>query len=238
MAGIVTAQTGHPYSIIFPLDNGRNGLGSGGSSHPDVIGDPYASSGPRINADGNVRTGASNDAAFSNTFLGHIGDAGRNQFYGPHYTNADISLIKNMTLTERFKLQIRSEFFNVLNHPQFAQPGGGVGTSILGYSTSTLTRSDGTTSARQIQLALKLILGSQFDGGGDCFLRRRCALGPPRLPTVRASTRLPVASSDKIPCSPGAKRDPSLARDPRPPCPRVQYRDRNSLRFQREVRAG
>ena len=157
MAGIVTAQTGHPYSIIFPLDNGRNGLGSGGSSYPDVIGDPYASSGPRINADGNVRTGASNDAAFSNTFLGHIGDAGRNQFYGPHYTNADISLIKNMTLTERFKLQIRSEFFNVLNHPQFAQPGGGVGTSILGYSTSTLTRSDGTTSARQIQLALKLI---------------------------------------------------------------------------------
>jgi hypothetical protein len=62
-----------------------------------------------------------------------------------------------MTVTERFKVQIRSEFFNVLNHPLFAQPGRGVGTSTLGFSTSTFIRSDGTTSARQIQLALKLM---------------------------------------------------------------------------------
>jgi hypothetical protein len=103
-----------------------------------------------------VLTGASNNDAFSSTFLGHIGDAGRNQFYGPHYTNADISLMKNMTLTERFKVQIRSEFFNVLNHPQFAQPGHFAGQSTLGLSTGTLIRSDGTTSARQVQLAMKL----------------------------------------------------------------------------------
>jgi hypothetical protein len=62
-----------------------------------------------------------------------------------------------MSLGERFKIQLRSEFFNLLNHPQFAQPHRGIGTSILGYSTATLTRSDGTTSARQIQMALKLI---------------------------------------------------------------------------------
>ena len=157
LAGVVTAQTGHPYSIISAKDNGRNGMGTGGVSYPDVLGDPYATSGPRINADGNVRTGAANSAAFSQGFLGHIGDAGRNQFYGPHYTNADISLMKNMTLTERLKIQIRSEFFNLLNHPQFAQPHTLVGSSTLGYSTATLIRSDGTTSARQIQLALKLL---------------------------------------------------------------------------------
>lgn len=153
LSGIVSAQTGHPYSIYTPLDNGRNGTGS--FSYPDVIGNPFIG-GPRINADGNVLTGASNNDAFSSTFLGHIGDAGRNQFYGPHYTNADISLMKNMTLTERFKVQIRSEFFNVLNHPQFGQPGHFVGQSTLGLSTATLIRSDGTTSARQIQLAMKL----------------------------------------------------------------------------------
>jgi hypothetical protein len=155
LSGIVSAQTGHPYSIVTPLDNGRDGVGS--LSYPDVIGDPFTSSGPRINADGNVRTGASNNAAFSSTFLGHIGDAGRNQFYGPHYTNADLSLVKNVALGERFKLQLRSEFFNVLNHPQFQQPHRGVGTSTIGLSTATLIRSDGTTSARQIQLAMKLI---------------------------------------------------------------------------------
>ena len=155
LSGIVSTQTGHPYSIVTPLDNGRNGVAA--FSFPDVIGDPFASSGPRIDANGNVRTGASNNAAFSSTFLGHIGDAGRNQFYGPHYTNADLSLVKNVALTERFKLQLRSEFFNVFNHPQFAQPHRGVGTSTIGLSTATLIRSDGTTSSRQIQLAMKLI---------------------------------------------------------------------------------
>ena len=83
--------------------------------------------------------------------------SGRNQFYGPHYTNADLSLVKNIALTERFKLQLRSEFFNVFNHPQFAQAHRGVGTSTIGLSTATLIRSDGTTSSRQIQLAMKLI---------------------------------------------------------------------------------
>ena len=82
---------------------------------------------------------------------------GRNSFYCPHDTNADLSLIKNMSSGERFKIQLRSEFFNIFNHPQFQQPHRGIGTNILGYSTATLTRSDGTTSARQIQLALKLI---------------------------------------------------------------------------------
>ena len=154
MAGIISAQTGHPYSIYTPLDNGRNGVGS--FSYPDVIGNPFIG-GPSINADGNVLTGASNNAAFSSTFLGHIGDAGRNQFYGPHYTNADLSFVKNMALNERFKIQLRSEFFNILNHPQFQQPGHFVGQSTLGLSTATIIRSDGTTSARQIQLAMKLI---------------------------------------------------------------------------------
>ena len=150
----MSAQTGHPYSIFTPQDNGRTGVAS--FSWPDVIGEPFGNPGPRITADG-VRTGAANAAAFTTHFLGHVGDSGRNQFYGPHYTNADITLMKNVAFTEKVKLQIRSEFFNLFNHPQFGQPGSFIGESTLGLSTQTLTRSDGTTSARQIQLALKLI---------------------------------------------------------------------------------
>jgi hypothetical protein len=56
--------------------------------------------------------------------LGHIGDEGRNHFYGPHYTNADMSLSKTMTLTERFKIQLRSEFFNEPPSIRAAPPGG------------------------------------------------------------------------------------------------------------------
>jgi hypothetical protein len=46
----------------------------------------------------------------------------RNSLRGPGLTNLDIALAKTTALTERFKLQFRAEFFNVLNHPEFAQP--------------------------------------------------------------------------------------------------------------------
>ncbi|HWO36805.1 MAG TPA: hypothetical protein VNO32_49120, partial [Candidatus Acidoferrum sp.] len=156
ISGIISAQTGHPYTIFTSaFDNGRTGIAS--FSYPDVIGNPFQSSGPQIGASG-VRTGASNLAAFSNTFLGHVGDSGRNQFYGPHYTNADVVLMKNIHINERFRMQLRSEFFNLLNHPQFQQPGNLVEqTNTFGLSTQTITRPDATTSARQIQLALKML---------------------------------------------------------------------------------
>jgi hypothetical protein len=103
-----------------------------------------------------VKTGV-NLNAFSSTFLGHIGDSGRNQFYGPHDTDADAVLTKTVRVTDRFRMQIRSEFYNVLNHPQFRQPGNVIeNPGTFGLSTATLTRPDGTTSARQLQLALKL----------------------------------------------------------------------------------
>jgi hypothetical protein len=67
-------------------------------------------------------------------------------------------LMKNIRINERFRMQFRSEFFNLLNHPQFQQPGNIVEqTNTFGLSTQTITRPDATTSARQIQLALKLL---------------------------------------------------------------------------------
>ncbi len=41
---------------------------------------------------------------------------GRNGFYGPGYWNADMNFYKNFSLTERFKLQFRGEFYNIFNH--------------------------------------------------------------------------------------------------------------------------
>jgi hypothetical protein len=66
-----------------------------------------------------------------------------------------------MTLTERFGLELRVEGYNIFNHPHFTNPGtDGVGnlldSGFLGLITSTATRPDSTTSARQMQVALKL----------------------------------------------------------------------------------
>jgi Carboxypeptidase regulatory-like domain/TonB-dependent Receptor Plug Domain len=153
IAGIVSAQTGNPYSVFTQLDNGRTGVAS--FSWPDVIGDPHNNPGPRLQSSG-VKTGL-NIAGFSNTFLGHLGDSGRNQWYGPSHTDMDMVLMKNIHITERFRMQIRSEFFNLFNTPQFGQPGNVIeNAGNFGLSTTTVNRPDGTTSARQIQLAVKL----------------------------------------------------------------------------------
>jgi hypothetical protein len=91
------------------------------------------------------------------------GGSGRNAIYGPGFYDFDIALSKKMKLTERVQLETRFEGFNVFNHPHFLNPGtdaSGVGnlieSSLFGIVTATQTQPDLTTSARQIQVAMKL----------------------------------------------------------------------------------
>ena len=51
----------------------------------------------------------------------------RNLFYGPHFADWDFSIFKNWKFTERLTAQFRAEFFNILNHPIYANPGGPLG---------------------------------------------------------------------------------------------------------------
>lgn len=86
--------------------------------------------------------------------------------YGPPFKRFDLSLFKNFKFNERFNLQFRSEFFNILNHPNFNAPGfGGNGVIAIGNSlnfndAANFGRIGSTRDApndpRQIQFALKL----------------------------------------------------------------------------------
>jgi len=53
---------------------------------------------------------------------GNFGNMRRNVVYGPGFVNLDFSVIKDFKFGERFSLQLRGEFFNILNHPNFADP--------------------------------------------------------------------------------------------------------------------
>jgi hypothetical protein len=57
--------------------------------------------------------------------LGQFGNMGRNMFQDTGFKNFDFSLAKNFHFGEGLRLQIRGEFFNILNHPNFANPYGG-----------------------------------------------------------------------------------------------------------------
>jgi hypothetical protein len=92
------------------------------------------------------------------------GNAGRNSLIGPGVINMDFSVYKNnyiKSISENFNVQFRAEFFNVLNHTNFALPvtpdntdifdGSGAPTGVAGLLTKT------STTAREIQFSLKLI---------------------------------------------------------------------------------
>jgi carboxypeptidase family protein len=57
--------------------------------------------------------------------LGQFGNMSRNMFPDSGFRNFDFSLGKNFHFGERYRLQFRAEFFNILNHPNFANPYGG-----------------------------------------------------------------------------------------------------------------
>ena len=81
------------------------------------------------------------------------------QVAGPGFSRLDFSLFKDFKLTERFRLQFRSEFFNILNHPNFnAAPGsipGSLDFKSPNFGQIGSTR-DAPNDPRQIQFALKL----------------------------------------------------------------------------------
>ena len=52
----------------------------------------------------------------------HYGSEHRDAFRGPNFRQFDFGLYKNTNLTERLTLQVRADFFNLLNHPNFSNP--------------------------------------------------------------------------------------------------------------------
>ena len=52
----------------------------------------------------------------------HFGNEGRNSLRGPTFKQWDFAIYKNTQLTERLAMQLRAEFFNILNHPNFSNP--------------------------------------------------------------------------------------------------------------------
>ena len=88
------------------------------------------------------------------------GNERRNQFVGPNFFNADISLFKTFKVSERVNLQFRAESFNVLNRTNFQLPGGinnrvnfQGGSAVANFGT--FGQAAGTFNPRQLQFGLK-----------------------------------------------------------------------------------
>ncbi len=144
--GIAALQTGTPLQI----SNGGNNtnLGSPGQ-RPNNNGSSGKKSGEidqRLNA-------YFDPSVFSQAPIFTFGNTSRTSpvLRPPSAHSLDASLFKNFRVNERFTAQLRTEWFNALNHPTWASPGTNV-TAVSGFGVITTAG-----GSRQIQMALKLM---------------------------------------------------------------------------------
>jgi hypothetical protein len=134
-------ESGHPFSVFRSIDQSGTGAGPGGDlrDRPDVVADPFQAGPVAANPDPAcsrtisqggraadvVRDPVSwfNACAFAGPSTRRFGNSGRNNVVGPGIANIDLSLVKLIPLYgELQKLELRLEFFNLLNHPIFDLP--------------------------------------------------------------------------------------------------------------------
>jgi hypothetical protein len=100
--------------FTVPVVNVPGGGNSRNIRRPDVVAgvDPY------LDAD----RALINPAAFAIPGAGAFGNSGRNSLTGPGLAQLDLTVSKRFSLTERFALEFRAEFYNLLNRANFANP--------------------------------------------------------------------------------------------------------------------
>jgi hypothetical protein len=187
---IVTVQTGQPWNVV---DSGNDISLTGESGDRwnffgNAVDFTSSSSGPiPFFADGTLNATCAAHALASqlqqfgcyakgNSVMtppdpGAFGSMGRNIFRGPGLEAWDLSLVKDWKVAERFKIQFRGEFFNVLNHPNFGNPYGAnfnygrvdpSNPAQFGCSCATPDVADanpviGTGGPRNVQLGVKVV---------------------------------------------------------------------------------
>ncbi|HEV2272806.1 MAG TPA: TonB-dependent receptor [Acidobacteriaceae bacterium] len=142
--GILTLQTGLPFSVRAGVDRSLVGVNS---DNADVHG-------PVAVYNGRSRRSKIAEyfdtSAFSLPALGTFGTSSRNMIYGPGYENFDAGLFKVVPIHEQSRVELRWETFNSLNHPNFLNPNNSFTSSAFGRITSS-------NSGRVMQIAAKLI---------------------------------------------------------------------------------
>ncbi|MBI2819832.1 MAG: carboxypeptidase regulatory-like domain-containing protein, partial [Acidobacteria bacterium] len=155
VSGILSLQTGSPFSVSITSDRARK---KGGDNRPDLV------SG-RSN-DNIIRGGPTqyfDPTAFAVQPAGFLGTAGRNILRGPGFANLDFTLGKDTALGflgENGKLEFRAEFFNILNRANFGIPIRTVYAAVRDGESPLANAGkiqDTANTSRQIQFALKIV---------------------------------------------------------------------------------
>jgi hypothetical protein len=146
VGGIGTVQSGLPFSVVYEV-------GSAIYNRADLVpGVPISKSGSvedRLNAYFNV-------AAFTpSADAPPFGTSGRNLLTGPDQKDIDFTIVKFIPVTEKSKIEFRTEFFNIFNFVNFSNPQNNLGAVGLNGMTTAGQITSSSAGPRVIQFALK-----------------------------------------------------------------------------------
>jgi Carboxypeptidase regulatory-like domain len=130
--GVLNLQDGQPWHLNYEFQGDYSGAGEG-FDRPDVIGPMQYSNNPSQflnlssfaapctwgNPQGNDGTSDETNCVPGTR---HFGNLGRNSLQGPSFKEFNFSVFKDTALSEHVILQLRAEFFNLFNHPNFSSP--------------------------------------------------------------------------------------------------------------------
>jgi Carboxypeptidase regulatory-like domain/TonB-dependent Receptor Plug Domain len=135
-----TTQSGAPFTVISSA-NTTNAFPAG-PMRPNLLRDARLVSGQSI-------TRWFDTTAFAAPAQFTFGNSPRSGLRGPSLVNTDATVEKRISFTERYKLEIRGEFYNLLNKANFDLPGATMGAADFGVITSA-------RNPRTVQLAARL----------------------------------------------------------------------------------
>jgi hypothetical protein len=137
VSSVVTLMSGHPFHINYNFVDDFDGSGEF-FPRPDVVAPVvYNRSDPTRfldlssfavpctfpQAPAPAGSGSAQDCVFTGGVNSmHFGNLGRNALLGPDFKNMDFSIIKDTRITERVRFNFRVDFYNLFNHPNFANP--------------------------------------------------------------------------------------------------------------------
>ncbi len=161
ISGITSVESGQSASVTQALDpfaciastTTANGCAAGTYPGGLGIGTPNTAIAPRPDQISPVRLTKTQAQWFTTASFaaaaGHFGSESNGSFQGPGLQNWDLGAMKNIPISERFRFQVRGEFFNAFNHTNFDGIDTGLNDTNFGQVTSTHL-------PRNIQLGAKL----------------------------------------------------------------------------------
>lgn len=175
LSGQTTWESGRPFTVTYAecgsdqdLDTNFGNPGVTSDCRPNGNANSFAMSAGSLNTSTHSRqyftpvapltVNGMTSGAFSRPAFGTFGNIGRNSFVGPRDLFADVSLIKDIPITERFKGQFQFQAFNVFNHAALDIPTASNARCIdcTTNTTGTITSLEPNTNMRQLQFAARI----------------------------------------------------------------------------------